>query len=399
MIARVRKVAKRLTRRQQTMVTVTLADGSGFLDLTFFNQPWAANLYKEGMEVAVSGVATLYQGRLQLANQEVEVLGGDDADLVHTGADHAGPSGDRGHHDPDDPRAACTARSSSSGRSTTRCRPTLIDAERLGSYDRALRDIHFPDDDAALAGARERLKFDELFTLELGVAFRKHRVESEQQGVAHEPDGPLDRAAAARRSRSSPPTRSARAMRRDRRGDGASAPDERAPAGRRRRGQDRWWPSTRRLVAIQSGHQAAIMAPTEVLAGQHARSVADAARGRRRGAVPRARGAKRPAPHRQGRARCSTPSPRAAPTRPAPTRTPAVTYALLTGGRHRARTASASLDGVADGSVDLVIGTHALVQEAVTFADLSLAVVDEQHRFGLHQRIGAQAQGAARSTC
>src|SRR5512141_2549159 len=84
-IARVKKVAKRLTRRKQTMVTVTLADGSGFLDLTFFNQPWAANLYKEGMEVAVSGVASRYQGRLQLANQEVEVLGGGDADLVHTG--------------------------------------------------------------------------------------------------------------------------------------------------------------------------------------------------------------------------------------------------------------------------------------------------------------------------
>ena len=84
-IARVKKVAKRLTRRKQTMVTVTLADGSGYLDLTFFNQPWAANLYKEGMEVAVSGVASRYQGRLQLANQEVEVLGGDDADLVHTG--------------------------------------------------------------------------------------------------------------------------------------------------------------------------------------------------------------------------------------------------------------------------------------------------------------------------
>jgi ATP-dependent DNA helicase RecG len=66
------------------MVTVTLHDGTGSLDLTFFNQPWAASLYREGSEVAVSGVAQLYRGRLQLANQEAEVLRGDGQDLVHT---------------------------------------------------------------------------------------------------------------------------------------------------------------------------------------------------------------------------------------------------------------------------------------------------------------------------
>ena len=49
-----------------------------------------------------------------------------------------------------------------------------------------MRDIHFPADEAALGSARERLKFDELFTLELGVAFRKHRVEAESAGVAHD---------------------------------------------------------------------------------------------------------------------------------------------------------------------------------------------------------------------
>ena len=54
-IAHVRRVTKRLTRRRQTMVTVTIADGSGYLDLTFFNQPWTASLYREGTELAVSG--------------------------------------------------------------------------------------------------------------------------------------------------------------------------------------------------------------------------------------------------------------------------------------------------------------------------------------------------------
>jgi ATP-dependent DNA helicase RecG len=70
----------------------------------------------------------------------------------------------------------------------------------------------------------------------------------------------------------------------------------------------------------------------------------------------------------------------------------AVTYAMLTSavtGKDRARV----LSGIADGTVDLVVGTHALVQEAVTFRDLSLAVVDEQHRFGLHQRMALRGKG------
>jgi ATP-dependent DNA helicase RecG len=69
-----------------------------------------------------------------------------------------------------------------------------------------------------------------------------------------------------------------------------------------------------------------------------------------------------------------------------------VTFALLTAavtGKDRVRI----VGGIADGAVDLVIGTHALVQEAVSFRDLSLAVIDEQHRFGLHQRMALKGKG------
>src|ERR671935_251663 len=84
-IARVRRVRSRPMRNRRTMVTVTVSDGSGYLDLTFFNQPWLAKTYREGHELAVSGVVQLYRGRLQLAKQEVELLRGDESDLVHTG--------------------------------------------------------------------------------------------------------------------------------------------------------------------------------------------------------------------------------------------------------------------------------------------------------------------------
>ncbi|MEA2551495.1 MAG: ATP-dependent helicase RecG, partial [Actinomycetota bacterium] len=191
-IAHVKKVVKRLTRKHQTMVVVTLYDGTGYLDLTFFNQPWAANLYREGVEVAVSGVGTLYKGRRQLANQEVEVLRGDDADMVHTGR-------------------ITPVHPASEGISTRTIRelvwraieqlpsvpdpvpPAIVEAEDLGSYDWALRHIHFPEGQGQLHRAQERLKFDELFTLELGVAFRKHRVAAEAAGVAHESGGELTR--------------------------------------------------------------------------------------------------------------------------------------------------------------------------------------------------------------
>ena len=141
------------------------------------------------------------------------------------------------------------------------------------------------------------------------------------------------------------------------------------------------------LVAIGSGHQATIMAPTEVLAGQHFRTwppCSSRSGGR--------------AVDLRGRPTAAAAQGSAAPAGPGPRRSDPVTegrpvtYAMLSaavtgkGGR-------GSLDGVAEGEVDLVVGTHALVQEGVAFADLSLAVVDEQHRFGLHQRVALKGKG------
>jgi ATP-dependent DNA helicase RecG len=141
------------------------------------------------------------------------------------------------------------------------------------------------------------------------------------------------------------------------------------------------------LVAIQSGHQAAIMAPTEVLAGQHFRSMA-ALLGPM-GAVPylELAGAADPAAAGQASLLDAT-EPANAPS------DAGLTYALLTAavtGRDRARI----IEAIASGDVDLLVGTHALVQEGVTFADLSLAVIDEQHRFGVHQRMALKGKGGS----
>jgi ATP-dependent DNA helicase RecG len=374
----VKRVRPAHTRRSP--VTVTVTDGTGELDLAFFNQPWAAKRYRVGVEVAAWGVASRYGRRLQLAQQEVEILGGGEHDPVHTG-----------RITPIHPAAE--------GISTRTIRELVFRAlERLASIpdhvpagvlreeglidlDAALRGVHFPADDHELARSIERLKFDELFVLELGVAFRKHRVESEWKGVVHVPESELTE-----RLLATVPFEPTKAQSRaiEEVAAAMAAPRPMNALLQGDVGSGKTLVALHAcLVAIGSGHQAAIMAPTEVLAGQHARSVA--ALLDRVGAAPYLDGpaAARAAPVGQGSLLDpSVPEPVGAVVR----------YALLTSavtGKDRTRI----LAGIADGGVDLVVGTHALVQEAVTFRDLSLAVVDEQHRFGLHQRMALKGKG------
>ncbi len=405
-IGRVAGVDRRKTRHNKWMVTVRVYDGTGYLHLPFFNQPWIADRYRQGMEVAVSGVAQFFASKLQLAQPEVEILRSDDMDTVHTG-----------RITPVHPAA--------DGITTRTIRelvyraldglPPLADplpkdalqGENLLDEDRAVRWIHFPEDEAALSSARERLKFDELFTLELGVAYRKRRLERTSKGVVHDGDELVTRFVAALPyaltggqqvaiGEVSNDMAAPRPMNRLLQGDVGSGKTVVALAAA--------------LQAIGSGHQATIMAPTEVLAAQHVRTteallaplgivnVADestAPTPRRTQAIDgqtdlfangtdTAGGGAPPAPPGAPRPEAGMP----APHLPRPIR--AAFLAASVTGKER----QAVLSGVAHGSVDLVIGTHALVQEGVEFADLSLAVIDEQHRFGVHQRLTLKEKGA-----
>jgi ATP-dependent DNA helicase RecG len=371
-IGTVRRVRTQYTRRRQPITTVTVFDGTGYVDLSWFNQAWPARRHREGQEVAVSGKVTAFRGRLRVQNPAIEVLRGGDADQVHTGRIvPVHPAGEgvstgvirrlvhealRRSPPPPDPIPA-----------------DVRDRQDLPPLEEAVRDIHFPETDEDERRARQRLKFDELFFLELGVAFRKHRVEVETEGVAHEPGGglgrrfvealPFELTAAQRRAMDEVAADMAvpRPMNRLLQGDVGSGKTVVALSAC--------------LQAVESGHQAAIMAPTEVLAGQHFRTV-EALLGpigsRRVGADEGPQGSLL-----EAEAGAEGP-----------------TYALLTSavtGKERERV----LEGAGSGSVDLLVGTHALVQEAVEFADLSLVVVDEQHRFGLHQRIALKEKGAS----
>ncbi|MCM0021652.1 MAG: ATP-dependent DNA helicase RecG, partial [Tagaea sp.] len=106
------------------------------------------------------------------------------------------------------------------------------------------------------------------------------------------------------------------------------------------------------LAAIEAGHQAALMAPTEILARQHYDTI-------------------RPLAEAAG-----------------------IEVAVLTG-RDKGKTKQMVLDGLASGAVQAVVGTHSLFEDSVEFRDLGLAIVDEQHRFGVHQRVAFAAKGAS----
>jgi ATP-dependent DNA helicase RecG len=375
-IGRVRGVNRRLTRRRQSMVTVTLTDGTGYLDLTFFNQPWTAGTYREGVELAVSGRVQTYGRRLQLGKQEVEVLRGADAETVHTG--RITPV-----HPATDGITTRTIRElvyrALQGLPPIRdsMPGSIVRQEGLIGADGALRAIHFPEDPAALSRATDRLKFEELFTLELGVGYRKRRLERQSRGVDHRIDGPLTD-----RFLSSLPFRLTAAQRRVVKEVGADMLAGR-PMNRLLQGDVG---SGKTLVALygclvaaQSGHQATIMAPTEVLAAQHHRTTREllAPLGARDLAAAPA--------HTSGQASLLDEHPSAGDNGP--------TVALLTAnvtGKERERV----LEGIREGAVDIVVGTHALVQEGVGFSDLSLAVIDEQHRFGVHQRLTLKEKAA-----
>jgi ATP-dependent DNA helicase RecG len=217
------------------------------------------------------------------------------------------------------------------------------------------------------------LIFDELFRLELALALQKRRQIAESRGRAHTVGGDLAerflaglpyalteaqwRVLAEIRSDLQAP----HAMHRLLQGEVGSGKTVVAVAAM--------------LEAISGGSQAAVMAPTEVLAGQHFLGI--------RSLLERAG----LSPGEESETRLGMESLFAEPSSDLPVRIALLTSAQVRTNYDPAATRAETLQAIASGKVDLVIGTHALIQEGVEFGDLAVAVVDEQHRFGVGQRV------------
>jgi ATP-dependent DNA helicase RecG len=229
----------------------------------------------------------------------------------------------------------------------------------------AYKHYHFPEEADDVHRARARLVFDELFTLQLGLVYRKRKLERTVRGIEHPDPSP-----------ETLPEAFVAALPFELTGAQRTAIDEVAgdmqqkyPMHRLLEGEVGSGKTVVALyaclLAIEGGRQAAFMAPTEVLAEQHHLTVTDL--------MDRAFG------EAEGRNLFASVS-----------RRPVVR--LLTGSTPAADRQKI-LEEVAAGEIDLLIGTHALIQEGVEFRELGVAVVDEQHRFGVHQRRSLRDKG------
>ncbi len=330
---------------RKTRVVAHFSDGTGVMDLTWFNYAAdALKRYQVGTRYIVFGRPTVFNGRVQVVHPDM-----DPADSLQLS--------DMGMQ----PYYTTTEKMKKRGlnsRAIDRMTKTLMETlrqpiaetlpdfitgpRRLVSRDEALRHIHYPHNAKELERARLRLKFEELFYVQLNILryasdrrrkFRGYvfpRIGSCFNGFYHQ-HLPFQLTEAQKRvlREIRKDTASGRQMNRLLQGDVGSGKTLVALMAM--------------LMALDNGFQACIMAPTEILAEQHLRTIRDFLDGMD------------------------------------------IRVELLTGivrGKQRTRV----LDALADGTVQILVGTHAVIEDPVQFARLGLVVVDEQHRFGVAQR-------------
>ena len=188
----VRSVTKRTTRNRRTMVNVNVGDGSGRMDLVFFNQPWRERQLKEGLQVALFGKADTYRGGLQMANPIVDLIGDRTGKIVPIyPAEREGAAEHLGARRLDRGGAAPFVRPRHRRPGADRDPAAALDLIDRGA---ALWSIHGPESIREKELARRRLAFDELLRVQLSLVLRKRELERSSQGLSHTIDGELVRA-------------------------------------------------------------------------------------------------------------------------------------------------------------------------------------------------------------
>ncbi len=342
------------TGGQAIRTEVVVTDGQRQLLLTFFRQPWKAGQLKKGTVALFSGKVNVFQNRRQLLHPTCDVLPGHDlADFTGEGVRRWWPI-----------YPATSSLSSMQIMDAVGVALDVLDdvpdplpaklrlANGLIGYRDALEAIHRPADDGEWRMAQRRLRFDEAFVLQTVLAQRRHLMAS----LPAVPRHPRNDGLLARFDQQLPftLTEGQRAVAAELSSDLARPhPMHRLLQGEV--GSGKTVVALRAMLqVVDAGAQAALLAPTEVLAAQHFRSITAmlgqlAEKGMLGGADEAAR------------------------------------VVLLTGSMPAARRRTA-LSEAASGAAGIVVGTHALLEEHVQFAELGMVVVDEQHRFGVEQR-------------
>ncbi len=359
-VATVRRISSRRTRGRpsRTLVTADVADDSGFLKVTFFNQGWRERQLPPGTQCVLFGKVDEYRGRLQMTNPVVDLIGDRTGRIIAIY-----PQSEKGRLTTWDLARWIDEVLQRAGTFAETVPAELLDPHGLTDRTTAYRHIHQPSSSVEVDRARDRLVFDELLRVQLALVGHKRALAAEARGIAH--DTSRSEGSLLGRFHAALPFALTGAQRRvidEIDSDLASdAPMHRLLQGDV--GAGKTLVAVHALgAAIQGGHQGALMAPTEVLAEQHFTGVAALVEDLSVGDGGSLFG-----------------------DRP-------VRVALLTN-RVGAPARREVLTGLADGTVDLVVGTHALIQEGVDFASLGVVVIDEQHRFGVEQRAALRTTG------
>ena len=346
---------KRAGRRGMVILTATISDGTGFLQLTWFNQKFLKQKLKTGRRIFASGrTAYAYGGQGQLAMSQMtsfEIVEDEGADMeakcgilpVYSAGENVKQSMLR----------ALTEQLLGLAEAGELAVPEVIPEGARQQYGllprlQACRQIHYPEDRQQVEKARYRLAFEELYLIQYGLMLLKKRRQERQQGIRFASCGSLTGGVL-----SSLPFRLT--------DDQQNAwqdicNDMERPVPMRRLvqgdvGSGKTVIAMLALVkAVENGFQGAMMAPTEILARQHFESFS---------------GSLEPL---------------------------GIRVALLSG-RLTKKAKQEMYDRLAAHEIDIVIGTHALIQEDVYFANLGLVVTDEQHRFGINQRAVLEKKG------
>lgn len=339
----------RTPRSQMLLTKVVISDGSGTASLVFFNQWYLNNRFVKlrGKEVVVYGTAQFGSRGIEIASPEWEEIseGGDSLSSNRLVPVYPLTEGlfqgnvrriiygalDKFLPDVEDVLP-----------------PELLDRRDLVDEVFALRNIHFPESQPAFDAARKRLVYEEFFLLQLALALRKQDVTTSQPGITFRADAectksfyeslPFQLTGAQKRviGEIEQDMRRGTAMNRLLQGDVGSGKTVVAVSAA--------------MVAIMNGYQVAVMAPTEILAEQHHRVLSRLVEG-------------------------------------------LGIQVVLLNGRLPAKEKRKAKELIATGQAQLAVGTHALIQGDVEFAKLGLAVIDEQHRFGVLQRAALRSKG------
>lgn len=340
-IAMVRSMVRLKSRGGKPYLAMKVEDGTGVMQIFFFGQPWLQRQFRQGSQVVISGEVELFRGELSMTNPEWEMV---ERENLHTNRIVPVYPLTKGIAARTMRRLMRQVLDEWNNRLPDYVPESVLERTDLPDLDWAIQQVHFPDSMEELELARRRISFDELFLFQTAMQSQRRDWQAEPgQALAVTDEWltaflttlPYELTGAQQQALADIRADVARdvLMNRLLQGDVGSGKTIVAAAAL--------------AMAVQNGKQAVLMAPTSILAEQHARGI--------RRTLAQAPDGDR------------------------------MNICLLTGNTSEAER-SEIYAGLADGSIHIAIGTHALIQESVEFNDLALAIIDEQHRFGVQQR-------------